>query len=132
MENEIDPGARRVKRRLAADRMGDHLPAEAMALAHHVVGFVLGEGGDQFAVGAALDAVERDLYESTPFLTWRRTSSTASLMLVTSLPIEVSGAPIQVGYQSVEALMRREVRPRRHDPRSVEEAGTDRVADRER
>jgi len=38
------------------------------------------------------------LMQSTQFLTWRRTSSIASLMLVTSLPIEVSGAPIQVGY----------------------------------
>jgi hypothetical protein len=41
------------------------------------------------------------LMQSTPSLTWRRISSTASAAVVTSLPIEVSGAPIQVGYQSV-------------------------------
>ena len=41
------------------------------------------------------------LMQSTPFLTWTRISSIASSLLVTRRPIEVSGTPIQVGYQSV-------------------------------
>jgi len=47
------------------------------------------------------------------------------------LPIEVSGAPIQVGYQSVRTLVGRHIAPGCHDPRAVEEAGADRIADRE-
>ena len=41
------------------------------------------------------------LMQSTPFFTCTRISSIASSLLVTSRPIEVSGTPIQVGYQSV-------------------------------
>jgi hypothetical protein len=41
------------------------------------------------------------LMQSTPFLAWTRISSTASSLLETSRPIDVSGAPIQLGYQSV-------------------------------
>ena len=39
--------------------------------------------------------------QSTPFLAWMRISSIASSRLATSRPIDVEGAPIQLGYQSV-------------------------------
>ena len=39
--------------------------------------------------------------QSTPFLAWTRISSIASSRLATSRPIDVDGAPIQLGYQSV-------------------------------
>ena len=61
VEDQIDPGAGGIQRRLAADRMRDHLAAEAMALAGDDVGLFLGEGSDQLAIRATLDAVEREL-----------------------------------------------------------------------
>ena len=69
--------------------------------------------------------------QSTPFLTWTRISSIASSLLATSRPIEVSGAPIQLGYPVGQALTRRDVTAGRGDARAVEQAGGDGVAHRQ-
>ena len=49
----------------------------------------------------------------------------------TRRPIEVSGAPIQVGYQSVRPWRRGQVAARGGDARALEQAGPNGVADRE-
>ncbi len=71
------------------------------------------------------------LMQSTPFFTWTRISSIASSRLVTRRPIDVSGTPIQVGYQSVRPCLRGEVAARRGDARPVEQAVVDGVAHRQ-
>ena len=103
MKDQIDPGAGGVEGRLAAAGMRYRLLAEAVDLADHDVGLFLGEGGDEFAIVAPLDAVERDfdavdaVFDLTTDL-----FDGFGVTVVTSFPIEVSGAPIQVGYQSVK------------------------------
>src|SRR6516162_8235994 len=71
------------------------------------------------------------LMQSTPSLTWRRISSTASALVVTSLPIDVSGAPNPSRVPVGQTLMRRHIASGRHDPRTVEQTGADRIADRQ-
>src|SRR5207249_3789623 len=61
VEDQIDAAAGGIERRLAAARVGHGLFAETMDLADYCLGFLLGEGGDQLAVLAALYPVERDL-----------------------------------------------------------------------
>ena len=61
VKDQVDAGARGVKRSLAAAGMRHRLFAQSMDLADHDLGLVLGEGGDELAVVAALDAVKRDL-----------------------------------------------------------------------
>ena len=61
VKDQIDAGARRVERRLAANRMGYRLFPHAVRLADDRIGLVLGEGGDQLAIRPALDPIERDL-----------------------------------------------------------------------
>src|SRR5215469_8003432 len=68
VEDQIDAAARGVEGSLAAARMGDCLFAQTMGLADHDVGLVLGEGGDELAVFAPLNAVERDLDAVDPIL----------------------------------------------------------------
>ena len=130
VKNQVDTGARGVKRRLAADRVRDDLAAEAVRLAGDDVGFFLGEGGDQLAVGPALDAVEREL---------------DAIDAVLDLAPDFLDRLIDVGDELADrglrradpgrvpigqALVRRQIRPGRHDPRPVEQPGADRVADR--
>jgi hypothetical protein len=69
--------------------------------------------------------------QSTPFLTWTWISSIASSLVVASRPIEVSGTPIQVGYQSVSPLPRGEIASGGGDARPLEQAEIDRIADRQ-
>ncbi len=130
VENQIDPGARRIKRRLEADRMGDRLPPQAMALAHDDVGLFLGEGGDQLAIGASLDAVQCDLDAIDPVLDLAPDLLDGLVDVGDELADRglwrADPGRIPVG----EALMRGRLGAGRHDPRPVEETGPDRVADR--
>ena len=122
VEDQIDAGARRVQRRLAADRMRDRLFAHALDLAHHHVGFFLGEGGDQFAIGAALDAVHRDLDAIDAVL-----DLTADLL---DRLVDVGDQPADRGFRRADpgripvgqALMAGDVGTGRHDARPIEQA----------
>src|SRR5205085_2420012 len=60
VKNQIDAGACGVERRLAAAGMRHRLLAEAVDFANHGFRLFLREGGDQLAIVAPLDAVERD------------------------------------------------------------------------
>ena len=131
VKDQIDAAARGVERRLAAAGMRHRLLAEAVDLADHDLGLFLGEGGDQLAIVAALDAVERDLDAIDTVL-----DLTADLLdrlgdgrdqLADRGFGRADPGRVPVG----QTLMRGHIAPRRHDPRPVEQAGADRVADRQ-
>src|SRR5439155_13863225 len=114
------------------DRMRYRLPAEAVALAHDDVGLFLGERRYQLAIGAALDAVERDLDAVDAVL------DLAAHLLDRLIDVRDEFADRSFGSADPgrvpvgEPLVRRQIRPCRHDPRPVEKPGADRVADRQR
>ena len=131
VEDQIDAGARGVEHRLAADRVDHRLAAEPLDLAHHGGGLLLGERGDQVSVGAALDAVERDL---------------DAVDAVLGLDADLLDRLVPAGHQPADrgrrradparipvgqALACRDVGPGGADARPVEQAGADRVADRQ-
>ena len=132
MKDQINTGARRVQRCLAPDRMRNRLTPETVRFAHNDVGFLLREGGDQFAVGPALDSVERDLDAIDAVL------DLPSDLLHRLVDIRDELADRGLGRADPgripvgQALMRRDVRARGHDPRAVEQPGAHRIADRQR
>ena len=132
VEDQVDPGARRVQCRLAPDRMGDRLFAHAMGFAHDHLGLMLGEGGDQLAIRAALDAVECQFDAIDPVLDLAPHLLDRLVDVGDELADRGLGRTDPGRIPVGEALMRREIGARRHDPRPVEEPGADRVPDRQR
>ena len=61
VKDQVDAAARGVKRCLAAPGMRHRLFAQSMDLADHDFGLFLGEGGDELAIVAPLDAIKRNL-----------------------------------------------------------------------
>jgi hypothetical protein len=90
----------------------------------------LGERRDQLAVGAALDAVERQFYAIDPVLDLAPDLLDRLVAVGDELADRCLRHPDPRRIPVGETLMRREVRPGRHDPRPVEKAGIDRISDR--
>ena len=131
VEDQIDPGPRRVQCRLAPDRVRDHLAAEPMAFPGDGIGFVLRKSGDQLAVRPALDAVERQLDAIDAVLDLAPHLLDRLVDIGDQLADRGFGRADPGRVPVGQALMRRQIRSRRHHSRPVEQAGADRVADRQ-
>jgi hypothetical protein len=131
VEDQVDAGARRIQCRLAPDRVRHRLFAHAVRLAHHRVAFFLGKGGDQLAVRAALDPVHRDLDAVDAVLDLAADLLDRLVEAGDELADRGFGRADPGRVPIGQTLMRRDVRPGRHDPRPVKQTGIDRVADRQ-
>jgi hypothetical protein len=131
VEDQIDPVARGVECGLAAARMGNRLLAQAVGLANHDLGFVMGESGDEFTVLAALNAVERDLDAVDPVLDLAADLLDCFGACRDELADRCLGRADPSRVPVGQTLMRRHIASGRHDPRTVEQTGADRIADRQ-
>src|SRR3984893_6271378 len=102
-----------------------------MGLAHHYLGLVLGEGGDELAILATLDPVERDLDAVDPVLDLAADLLDRFRTRRHQLADRGFGCPDPGRVPVGQPLMGRHITPGCHDSWPVEEARTDRIADRQ-